>query len=79
MEPTLLIVIMLCCSVSVGVAIYTTRQGSKKPPKNDGEEEGMSNTAIALIGSSVAIGGALFTIFFVVKPKVKGRDGDTRE
>ena len=36
----------------------------------------MSNTAIALIGAGVAIGGALFTIFVVVKPKMKGRDGD---
>ncbi len=36
----------------------------------------MSNTTIALIGAGVAIGAALFTIFVVVKPKMKGRDGD---
>jgi hypothetical protein len=34
----------------------------------------MSNTTIALIGAGVAIGAALFTIFVVVKPKMKSRD-----
>lgn len=38
----------------------------------------MSNTAIALMGAGVAIGAALFTIFFVVKPGVKKKgDGDS--
>ncbi len=35
----------------------------------------MSNTTIALIGAGVAIGGALFTIFVVVRPGVK-KKGD---
>ena len=34
----------------------------------------MSNTTIALIGAGIAIGAALFTIFFIVKPGVKKKD-----
>lgn len=40
----------------------------------------MSNTAIALLGASVAIGAALFTIFVVVKPSMKKKgDNDQSE
>jgi len=40
----------------------------------------MSSTAIALIGAGVAIGGALFTIFIVIRPCVRKKNGsDTSE
>lgn len=40
----------------------------------------MSNTTIALIGAGVAIGGALFTIFIVIRPSVKKKnDSDPSE